>query len=173
MMKRSLLIGIILIGTISGCAVISYAQKERKTISLSQFGLDDAITCEQVFHVLYNAHTTAVTQGKAVDYTGIDTLRIEIPKDGRSIPLTGRNDFKGVVFIVTNKNKDIFLFEYEKGSHPITVNKANIDSGIFKNYKAIRKGKYLLCIKDKKPWVEKREGYKYGHIREDILRVEG
>lgn len=170
-MKRWSLIGIILICTITSCAVISYAQRESKKITLSQYGLNGSSTGEQVYWVLYNAHKTAFDHGKTVDYTGIDTLRIEIPKNAKSIPLTSSNDFNGVVFLVTNKSKDLFLFEYENESKPITISKADIDKGEFIKYKKLKEGKHLLCIKDQNPWVENRKGYKYGHIREDILLV--
>ncbi|MBR4924279.1 MAG: hypothetical protein IKZ61_00840 [Prevotella sp.] len=170
-MKRLALIGIFLLSTITSCTAISYTQRETKAITLSQFGLNEAATGEQVYWVLYNAHTAAVAKRKWVDYSGVDTLMIDIPRNAKSIQLTSNNDFKGAVFVVTNKSKDIFLFEYENKSQPISISKADIDSGNFVGYKELRNGKHVLFVKDMSPWVENREGYKYGHIRKDILKV--
>lgn len=151
--------------------MLSYAQRKEDAITLNHHELSEANNGEQVYWVLYNAHSAAVAEGKVVDYTGVDTLRIEIPKNAKSIPLTSNNDFKGAVFYVTNKSKDMFLFEYENESRPIIVSKVDIDSGNFKKYNELQKGKHLLCVKDKNLWVENREGYKYGHQRKDILLV--
>lgn len=170
-MKRSLMIIMILVSTISSCAMLTNVQRKGNAITLNQYGLKEATTGEQVFWVLYKAHSAAVAEGKVVDYTGIDSLIIEIPKNAKSIPLSSNNDFKGVVFYVTNTKKDLFLFEYENESYPIIVSKADIDGGDFKKYKDLRKGRHLLYVKDKNPWVENREGYKYGHIRKDVLLV--
>lgn len=161
----------ILIVTIASGSLLSYAQQVRTAITLEEYGLNEALSGEQVYRVMYKAHCAALKEGRWVDYAGIDTLRIEIPDNAISIPLTHTNDFKGVVINVTNKKKDLALFEYINVSYPITVSKESIDKGRFRKYPQIKKGRFLLSVQDKNSWVKNREGYGYGHYRKDILLV--
>ncbi len=149
----------------------TYARQEKKSISPFEFGLFEAKSGVERFWVLYNTQQEAVKSGKHVDYSGIGTINIDIPDDAKSIPLTSHNDFKGMVLNVTNKEKDFCLFELKNESYPIEIRKKDIDRGVFRDYHLLKKNKCLLCVKDKNPWVENREGYKYGHYRKDILLV--
>ena len=53
----------------------------------------------------------------------------------------------------------------------MSVLKRDIDRGNFSSYPQLAHGRVLLSVSDDKPWVENREGYKYGHVRKDILLV--
>lgn len=141
-----------------------------KDLSPNDYGLKEARTGEERFRVLYKVHQIAIAKGVGVDYSGIDKLYLTIPKDAKSIPLAYVNDFKGVEFIVENRSKNLPLFTAENYPAKISVTKAEIDKGRFRE-PALKKGTYLLAITDEKPWVENRAGYSYGHIRKDILVI--
>lgn len=152
------------------CSVLSASKGQ--TISPYNYGLSQARSGIERYYVLYNTHKAAVEAGVNVDYSGIKRLDLEIPGDAVSIPFTSVNDFKGVVFNVTNTAKHLFLFSYVQTENKISLSKADIDEGIFTSYPELSKGKKLLLISDDNPWVENREGYSYGHVRRDILLIE-
>lgn len=143
-----------------------------KDVSPLDFGLKKAKTGAERYAVILKAHRAAVAANVNVDYSGIDTLRIEIPNNPSLIPLTRHSDFKGCVFIVKNTAKNCWLFGTEKKETPIDVSKKVIDSGDFRNVDSLKKGRHLLLIEDEKPWVQRRKGRNYGHQRRDILLVE-
>ena len=145
-----------------------------QTITPFQYGLKDAQTPEDIYRVLLRTHQAADSCGAIVSYAGIDTLRIAIPADAQSIPLQKNNDFGGVVFIVNNSAKELFLFQYSPAAEPIIVHDTlslchAIDSGNFMNILDLAEGDWLLRIVDSTPWVDRRRGYQYGHYREDIM----
>ena len=67
-----------------------------KPLSPLDFGLKEAQTNIERYEVLLLTHTKAAKLRKAVSYKGIKQINIEIPKDGRSIPLSYKTDFAGV-----------------------------------------------------------------------------
>ena len=147
-----------------------------QSFSPYQYGLGDAADPTEVYRVLLRTHKAADSCGGSVSYKGIDTLRIEIPSDGESIPLQADNDFGGLVLMVTNKAKGLFLFSHTPSAHVIPVDDTlalcrAIDSGDFRTIPILQEGDWLLHIVDSTPWVDQRKGYKYGHYREDILRI--
>ena len=145
------------------------AGRSKIIVTPFDYGLSQARSGEERYWVLYNTHVAAAANGCRVDYSGIKCLDLEIPKDAKSIPLTELNDFKGVEFRVKNTQKHFFLFSYSSKSSPIKVEKRDIDKGNFKKYPQLAKGHVLLSVADDKPWVLNREGYRYGHVRKDIL----
>ena len=151
------------------CAAMSPSALGKKDLSPYDFGLSHARNGEERFSVLYETHKAALAAGVNVNYSGIRQIDLVIPKDARSIPLTGVNDFAGVQFNVKNAQKDFFLFTYAAKSSPVKVSKQDIDKGSFKRYPQLRKGRVLLVVSDDNPWVKNREGYSYGHTRKDIL----
>lgn len=156
---------------LDGCSVFTVS-RDRRSVSPNDFGLSRAHTGIERYYVLYNTHKAAVEAGVNVDYSGIKRIDLEIPADAVSIPLTSENDFKGVVFNVTNTTKHHFLFSLIQKEKKISVSKADIDKGIFTGYPDLAHGKKLLMISDDNLWVENREGYSYGHVRKDILLLE-
>lgn len=142
------------------------------SMSPLDFGLTTAKNDVERYQVLLKTHQAAVAAKVNVDYTGIDTIKIEIPVKPERIPLTRYNDFKGCVFVVTNKSKNCWLFNIEEKGTPIVVGKKYIDSGNFLTIGSLKRGRYLLLIEDKNPWVQNRKGYSYGHQRRDILLIE-
>lgn len=162
----AILLGVILC---SGCASVKTGKSHTKDISPLSYGLSQVKNGEERFRVLYNTHRAAVAAGVNVDYSGIKRIDLEIPQDAKSIPLTSVNDFAGVEFNVKNTQKDFYLFSYAAKAAPVTVSKQDIDRGNFRRYPQLKKGRMLLVISDDNPWVLNREGYKYGHVRKDIL----
>ena len=156
---------------LDSCSVFTVS-RDRRSVSPNDFGLSRAHTGIERYYVLYNTHKAAVEAGVNVDYSGIKRIDLEIPADAVSIPLTSENDFKGVVFNVTNTTKHHFLFSLIQKEKKISVSKADIDKGVFTGYQDLAHGKKLLMISDDNPWVENREGYSYGHVRKDILLLE-
>lgn len=154
---------------LTGCCILRDGQFSSGEISPIDYGLLEAKTGIDRYWVLYNTHQEAVTSGKKVNYKGIKDIEIEIPTDAKSIPLLHDNDFSGVEIKVLNNGTNINLFTFVRTPVQISVNKSDIDNGVFDNYPHLNKGKVLLVIEDSKPWVENRQGYSYGHTRKDIL----
>lgn len=141
-------------------------------VSPYDFGLRTAKTGVERYQVLLKTHQAAVAAGVNVDYSRIDTIRIEIPDKPKRIPLTQYNDFKGCVIVVKNLAKNCWLFGVEQEGTSIAVSKQAIDAGDFRAVEPLKHGRYLLIIEDEKPWVLNRKGHDYGHQRKDILLVE-
>lgn len=157
---------------ISSCSAINASGNCKNCVSPYDFGLANAKSGIERYQVLLKTHNAAVSSGVDVDYTGIDTVRIEIPVKASRIPLTRYNDFKGCVFQVKNRTNNTWLFTIENKETPITVDKRRIDSGDFRSIDSLKHGRVLLLIEDENPWVLKRKGYSYGHQRRDILLIE-
>ncbi len=156
---------------LTSCAATGHVNGGKKDISPFEFGLAKAKTGVERYNVLLKAHKAAVAKGVNVDYTGIDTIKLEIPTKPTRIPLTQHNDFKGCVIMVKNTVKDCWLFGKEEKGTPITVSKSAIDAGDFRSIESLKNGRFLLLIEDENPWVLKRRGHDYGHKRKDILQV--
>ena len=154
------------------CSVANNSFGRGKDISPYDFGLASAKTGTERYDVLVRTHKMAVKTGVNVDYSGIATIELEIPKKASRIPLTSYNDFKGCVFLVKNMSRNCWLFEAVEKGTPIKVSKRMIDSGNFQSVNELKHGRALLIIEDENLWVQKRKGYAYGHTRKDILLIE-
>lgn len=141
-------------------------------LSPNDFGLAKAKTGVERYKVLLKTHQAAVAAGVNVNYSGIDTIRIEMPAKASRIPLTQYNDFRGCVFIVKNTVKECWLFGIHEKENSISVPPQMIDLRNFRTHDVLKRGRYLLLIEDEKPWVLKRRGHDYGHQRKDILLIE-
>lgn len=143
-----------------------------QTINPLQFGINEARTGTERYYVLQRTHQAAVKQGMGVSYSGIKEIKLDIPPDAMSLPLTHYTDFAGVTLIVTNKQKNFFLFSLSDKLKPVKVLGEEIDKHDFGCNPILKEGKALLVISDKTPWVEKRIGYDYGATRKDIMLLE-
>lgn len=157
---------------LSSCSSLKHYFAGKRDISPYDYGLAEAKTGVERYNVLLETHKAAVDKGVNVNYSGIDTLLLEIPSKPSSIPLTQFNDFKGCVFVVKNTSKNCWLFRIEEKETPINVPKKLIDDGNFRSLDALKKGRYILLIEDENPWVLNRKGHEYGHQRKDILLIE-
>ena len=158
---------------LSSCAIVlmSIAQQTIPKISLEDYGWSDASTGKQRAEVIYRAQRAAVRGGGTVDYSGLKEVDLEITDDFNSIPLTGRDDFCGVVFNVTNDAKDISLFRYARPAEKINVPKSLLDGDDFTTIPELTTGECLLCIEDENLWVDNRIGRSYGFTRKDLLMI--
>ena len=164
---------LVLILLFMGCITSAKTSSYQVNISPISFGLLQARNGEERYDILLKTHRTAIEKGVGVDYSGISTIDITIPKNAQSIPLGSINDFNNVVFNVENKNQDGFLFKLINDAHYIDISGSLIDKGVFSSIPQLKFGTKLLIIEDKKPWVERRRGYAYGHTRRDILLLKG
>lgn len=154
------------------CPATNYPDRYKGSVSPFDFGLAKAKSGTERYQVLLNTYKAAATAGVHVDYTGIDTIQIEIPAKSSPIPLTRYNDFKDCVFVVKNISRNCYLFNIEEKDTPIIIDKRSIDSGNFLSIDSLKHGRFLLLIEDENPWVQNRIGYSYGHQRRDILLIE-
>ena len=141
------------------------------TLSPIKFGLYEADSDSARYEVLYQTHVAALKAGVAVDYSGIDTLTIEVTESSNRIPLGKTTDFKGLRLTVRNKSKLCYLFERLQTATPVTIDKNLLAGDNFSSVPEIANGLYQLVIEDENPWVAKREGYSYSAIRRDILLI--
>lgn len=162
----------LLSSVVMSCSATNHLGKGSDCISPYDYGLAHAKTGVDRYQVLLKTHKEALAAGVNVDYTGIDTIRLEIPKKPSPIILTRYNDFKGCVFIVKNTAKKCYLFERREKGTPITIDKQLIDVGDFRAVEELKRGRYLLIVEDGNLWVLQRRGKKYGHTRKDVLLVE-
>lgn len=154
---------------LSNCGAVTSMPKSEHGISPYDYGLREAKTGEERYYALLRTHKTAVNSGNNVEYSGITSLDITVPNNAESIPLTSVNDFKGLVLNVTNLSNDFFLFSYYNKADDVYVSTYCIDNGDYSSIKKLSKGRKLLVIIDKNPWVNNRKGYGYGHVRKDIV----
>lgn len=153
------------------CSASRQSSKGKRDLSPYEYGLAEAKNGIERYQVLQKTHKVAASTGVNVDYTGIDTIAIEIPHNAPKILLTQYNDFKGCVFLVKNQSNICYLFYYSAKSTPISVDKKSIDTGHFDSYQPLSSGQYLLIVEDENPWVQNRRGHSYGHIRKDVLLI--
>ena len=158
--------------TLQSCSVLRHYFAGEGDVSPLDYGLASAKTGVDRYNILFDAHKSALEKGVNVDYSGLDTIFLEIPKKSASIPLTQYNDFKGCVFVVNNTAKNCWLFSNIETETPINVPKELIDTGIICSLNSLNRGRYILIIEDNNPWVLNRKGHSYGHQRKDILLIE-
>lgn len=154
------------------CSSTKSANKDRKDVSPFDYGLATARTGLERYEVLLKTHRAAVAAGVNVDYSGIDSIDIEIPQSFKRIPLTRYNDFKGCVLNIRNTSSKGWLFYLARQETAVKVDKRLIDSGDFRSNSELSSGRCLLLVEDENPWVLNRKGHDYGHQRKDILLVE-
>ncbi len=173
-MKRLMYLLPLIISIISlpSCSIANNISKKRPDVSPYDYGLSAAKNGVERYQVLLKTHLTAIAAGVDVDYSNIDTIKLEIPGKPSRIPLTQNNDFKGCVFIVKNTSKDVYLFEKKNPGTPIEVDKVLIDKGDFRAMDSLRYGRRILLIEDDIPWVRNRIDHEYGHQRKDVLLIE-
>lgn len=134
--------------------------------------LDTASSGISRYWALYNAHIEALKSGKSVDYKHVKRIDIEIPADAKTIPLTSDTDFKNIkLTILNNKKNGFFLFDMINQDTTLSIKKEDVDIGDFSYYPKLRNALVLLNLEDETPWVKNRKGYKYGHVRKDILLI--
>lgn len=143
-----------------------YLFGESKTFSPLAYGLHDCISDIQRYYVLQEMHNDAVKWGYGIDYTGIDTICLEIPSDAKPLLLTHYTNFGGVVLNVKNMQKNMALFQMKQPMVQMEITWNQIDKGDIPN----NHRDYLIIIEDQEPWTH-RIGYNYDHIRKDILLV--
>lgn len=144
---------------------------QAKTIKIKDIGLRLHEFSIENFEILRKAHLQAMAENLKIDYSGVDTIRLLVPSDASSIPLSYDMDFKGVVFIVKNNNKNFYLFKYSKDLIPIEIDKKIIGKSNMIMEETLLNKTILLVIRDKNPWVKERVGYGFPHIRQDLLIV--
>ena len=171
-MKRHLLLIASLLLALQGAA-------QRAPVSLLDYGLATALTDTARFNLLRKAHLDAFDAGTTVSYHGMDTLRLAIPAGAEPIPIGQHNDFGNTVFVVRNNSADLFLFQLAPTMEPLST-KAHcaalctaVDSGDFRAFPTLANGRWLLRVVDSTLWVGLRIGRRYGHYREELMRVDG
>ena len=138
-----------------------------QTLSPLAYGLHDCISDIQRYYVLQKVHNDALKQGCGVDYSGIDTINIEIPRDAKPLPLTDYTNFGNVVMNVKNRIKTTTLFQMTQQTEPLDVTWNQLVKGNIPDRHQV----CLIIIEDEEPWVKNRIGYDYGQTRKDILLV--
>ena len=99
------------------------------------FGLAEATSDIDRYDVLYRTHTAALKDSVGVDYTGIDSLKIEVPTNARPIPLTPYTDFSGLVLTVRNTYKTLFLLNWWGQHRPSMLRRTYWEAMILPRWK--------------------------------------
>ena len=154
------------------CSTSQKSVRNHQKVSPYEFGLREAKTDIDRYNVLLATHITAIERGVDVDYSGIKSLNIEIPNRESSIPLGSNTDFKGCVFNVRNNVGNISLFSKVSLARDIELTKEMVDGGEYFCVAPLRRGRYLMILEDKTPWVNNREGHNYPAYRKDVILVQ-
>lgn len=162
---------ILLVALLAGYSTAVASNRFSNSISPNEFGLQKAQSGEERYDVILRTHKEAIRRGMTVDYHGIKEVNLTIPLNAASIPLGAENEFAGVVFNVTNKSQNSFLFQFKNIPHSIDVTPKEIDKGRKFKSPVLNQGIKLLVVEDKNPWVKNRIGYSYGHVRRDIIYI--
>lgn len=141
---------------------------EAKTVYVRDYGILNAKNSVEAYWILLKCHQDAIAEGCFLSYSGISYINLELPQDVISIPLPDKTDFAGVTIRVENRVKDIALFSKSATFTSVCVNKEEIDGGTFCE-ESLTRGKIILAISDKTPWVNNRRGTSDSVIRKDIL----
>lgn len=139
-------------------------------ISPLDYGLREATSGMGRYFALYNAHVEALRRGVEVDYSGIDTLEIELPPSWKSIPLGPRTDFGGLVLYVTNHARHGALFALTQSATPLEMDKSQVDGLDYSDIPQLANGWHLLILNDQTQWTERR-GFGYMQYRRDLIVV--
>lgn len=142
-----------------------------KPVSLLNTGILKERDAVKRYWKLQQAHKLAEISDSEIDYSGIDSLSIEIPRDAVSIPINKSCDFKSLKLHVVNNYKDFELFTLKNIPKSVSLSSKQIDSNAFSNIPTLAKGTKLLCVCDKTPWVAERKGYGYPAYRKDIILI--
>lgn len=142
-----------------------------QTVSPLDYGLREASGGMGRYYALYNAHVDAFHRGLEVDYSGIDTLELELPPSWKSIPLGPHTDFGGLVLYVTNRGHHGSLFSMEQAAAPLALDKQVVDGLDYRAVPELADGWHLLILSDQTPWTERR-GYGYMQYRRDLVVVD-
>jgi hypothetical protein len=131
------------------------------------FGINDVNTGVDRYWVLYKTHVEALKNGCNIDYGKIDTIKIEIPKDAKPIPLPPQTNFSNTVIIVLNQIGTFTLFSMINELVPFET---TIEQ--FEELRRINnKENAIVVIEDSVPWVNNRIGYSNGHARKDVVYI--
>lgn len=156
------------------CTYDTIKVAKKGSISPKDMGLTRAKNDVERYWVIYYTHAESVKKNIPIDYSGIDSLGIELPSDAKSIKVVGSIDFKGLKLHIKNDSKNMFLFMLNNKETNINIPQEIIDGDDFSSIPELRKGTHQLILSDDNKWVEYREGHDYGHIRKDIrLIVDG
>ncbi len=135
------------------------------------YGIEKASDGIERYNILLRCHEDAIREGASISYRGLDTIRIDIPQNAVTIPLSRETDFSGVTILVTNNSKEFLLFNLNDAVCSLSgVNGKNIDSGNYNNIEQLKNGKHLLIIEDRNLWTP-RTGYATKTYRRDIQIV--
>lgn len=143
----------------------------KSDLSPFDFGLAEAKSDTDRYYVLYNTHVAALSMGVDVDYSGIDTLTIEIPVNAKRVPLTLHNDFEGMVLRVKNNSIQCVIFEMIRTPDTLQIEKQLLAGSDFSSIPQLSSGLCMLVIKDEMPWVNQRNDHSYPAIRRDLLML--
>ena len=135
---------------------------------------EDPLVGQANYRSLYAAHCRAVEEGTTVDYGFLagQVVFLSIPADAKTMPLAQTNDFRNVVLVVRNSNKTLDLFTMTADIKGIKLDSMQVDEGDFSNVPQLQKGRHLVVLRDRNPWVGERIGYGSPAHRSDILLVE-
>lgn len=146
------------------------ALAEGAAVRPADYGLLEAASGMGRYFALYNAHCEALRRGVPVDYSGIDTLHLELPPSWQSIPLGPQTDFGGLVIYVTNHAHHGALFSMVQAATPLALDKQVVDGLDYRAVPELASGWHLLILNDQHPWTERR-GFGYMQYRSDLLVV--
>lgn len=153
------------------CILAAICNINATKVFIKDIDTDFSIFSYSNFEKLLSVHKDAISKGCEIDYSGVDTIKLDIPKTAKSIPLPNIIDFKNTVFVVNNEQKDLSLFTLSHELKSIDISSERLNRLDFSDIKEFYGKNVILVIQDENPWIKERKGYAIPHIRRDILIV--
>lgn len=153
------------------CILAAICNINATKVFIKDIDTDFSIFSYSNFEKLLSVHKDAISKGCEIDYSGVDTIKLDIPNTAKSIPLPNIIDFKNTVFVVNNEQKDLSLFTLSHELKSIDISSERLNRLDFSDIKEFYGKKVILVIQDENSWIKERKGYGTPHIRRDILIV--
>lgn len=130
---------------------------------------------EELFRILKKKHQEAFDKGAELVYPSNMVLKVAIPQNASSIPLSPYTDFNGCKIIVENKSIDkfmLFSLSGKKKESAVDVDCRMINTGDYTSLPQLRSGLKLLRIKDGNAWTHRApEEGDYDVFRQDLVLI--
>ena len=129
----------------------------------------------ELFRTLKKWHQEAFDKGAELIYPSNMTLKVAIPSNVSTIPLSPYTDFNGCKIIVENKTIDkfmLFSLSGKKKESNVNVDCNMINSGDYSSLPQLSYGLKLMRIKDRNAWTHRApEEGDYDIFRQDVVLI--
>lgn len=149
---------------------ITFSGSTKSKLSPYMFGYSKS---NDNYNAIYATHVAANLLNTTISYEGISEVNIRINTGFISIPLTGKDDFCGAVFHITNtQSTGSYVLFTLSGANDIIPNTITLDNVRSGNYSLDNNKQYTLFVKDTNLWTARRGATSTeDRYREDVICI--